>query len=104
MTKRYELEAAYFQGLREMNGMDPDVARDLGFVTNPDEFEATLDSHKQINPRVVAREASHQTNVKDFHLQTDEGRDQRYAAEELAEIDSAQLAIRRDLGKTALGE
>jgi hypothetical protein len=104
MTKLHELEAAYYHGLREMNGMDPEVARDLGFVTNPEEFEATLESHKHINARVETREASHQANVELHHLQTDEGRNKQYTPEELAEIDSTQTAIRKSLGKTALGE
>jgi hypothetical protein len=102
MTQRYELEAAYYKGLREMNGMDPEVAQDLGFVTSPEEFEATLQSHTQISPRTAAREVSHQTNVELHHLQTDEGRNMRYSLEELAEIDSAQIAARKSIGNIAL--
>lgn len=71
MAKRYELEAAYYQGLREMNGMDDDVARDLGFVTSPEEFEATLESHKPLNQPTsaeIARAEASAYYTSEFHL------------------------------------
>ena len=86
-AERHELEAAYYKGLQEMNGMDPEVARDLGFVTNPDEFEATLASHENTSPAADARRADHLKNIELYHTQTDEQRAWKPTPEEQASSD-----------------
>lgn len=44
MVQRHELEAAYFHDLRAQEGMDPEVARDLGYVTSPEDFDSSLEN------------------------------------------------------------
>lgn len=39
MVQKYELDAVYYQGLREMGDVDAAVAEDLGIPTSPESFE-----------------------------------------------------------------
>lgn len=71
MAEQHELEAAYFHQLRQIGDMDGDVARDLGYLTSPEEFEATLVSHQQFKQPTAAeqaRQADYSYYQKEFHL------------------------------------
>jgi hypothetical protein len=46
MTTRHEIEAAYYQGLRE--GFDSEVAEDLGIPASPEAYERHLASAKEM--------------------------------------------------------
>jgi|GEM_PF-5473102 len=48
MTERREIDAAYYQGLHEMHGADPEVAADLGIPTSPEEFEQHMRSGQEV--------------------------------------------------------
>jgi hypothetical protein len=39
MTQQHEINEAYYQGLREMNGVDPAVAEDLGIPMSPEAMD-----------------------------------------------------------------
>lgn len=44
---QYDLEAAYYAGLRGFQG-DPEVAEDLGIATSPESFMSHLESAKTV--------------------------------------------------------
>ncbi len=46
MTHQHEIDAAYFQGLRE--GFDPETAADLGIPTSLEEVEQHIESAKEV--------------------------------------------------------
>jgi hypothetical protein len=48
MAQQHELNAAYYQGLREMNGVDPAVAEDLGIPMSPEASDRHVESGRQV--------------------------------------------------------
>ena len=48
MAQNHELRAAYFHDLRAQEGMDADVARDLGYVTSPEDFDRSIESAQAV--------------------------------------------------------
>lgn len=48
MSKQHEIEAAYFQGLREANGADPEIMEDLGIPMSPETMDLQLKSARHI--------------------------------------------------------
>jgi hypothetical protein len=48
MAKEHEIESAYYQGRREMRGIDPEVAEDLGIPASPEAYERHLASAKEM--------------------------------------------------------
>ena len=75
MTSKYELEAAYYQGLREMGGVDPEVAEDLGIPMSPESYESHVASSHEVQA-ALATTARRAIDGADEHaaIEAEEGR------------------------------
>lgn len=51
--EKSNIPAAYFKGLREANGADPDVMEDLGIPMSPESAERHYNSGKEVG-RIIA--------------------------------------------------
>lgn len=97
MVQRHELEAAYYHDLRAQEGMDPEVARDLGYLTSPEDFEAAINpaiTNIDLSTTNVARQAAHDYYTEEFKLTGPVGLTEQDRVRNRTGSAAARLAIR----------
>lgn len=70
MTTKHELDAAYYQGLHEMDGIDPEVAEDLGIPMSPESYESHVASAHEVRD-ALGRTARRAIDGADEHAALD---------------------------------